>query len=92
MIPQFFTYLKQEFTNKCLFEIAPRLTNLAKNPVEKGNIGGIGTKTHKTTVVGDTVGDPFKDAAVPSLDFLMNPIGSMATLFATSFITLSLIH
>ncbi len=64
----------------------------AKKYVEKGNLGGIGTKTHEATVVGDTVGDPFKDAAGPSLDFLMNLIGSMAILFASSFMTIALIH
>jgi K(+)-stimulated pyrophosphate-energized sodium pump len=64
----------------------------AKKYVEKGNLGGIGTKTHEATVIGDTVGDPFKDAAGPSLDFLMNLIGSMAILFATSFIIFGLIH
>jgi K(+)-stimulated pyrophosphate-energized sodium pump len=64
----------------------------AKKYVEKGNLGGIGTKTHEATVVGDTIGDPLKDAAGPSLDFLMNLIGSMAILFASSFMTLSLIH
>ena len=64
----------------------------AKKYVEKGNLGGIGTKTHEATVVGDTVGDPFKDAAGPSLDFRMNLIGSMAILFASSFITLALIR
>lgn len=51
---------------------------------------GPGSKTHEATVVGDTVGDPFKDAAGPSLDFLMNLIGSMAILFASSFITFAL--
>jgi K(+)-stimulated pyrophosphate-energized sodium pump len=64
----------------------------AKKYVEKGNLGGIRTKTHEATVVGDTVGDPLKDAAGPSLDFLMNLIGSMAILFASSFMTLSLFH
>ena len=64
----------------------------AKKYVEKGNLGGIGSKTHEATVVGDTVGDPFKDAAGPSLDFLMNLIGSMAILFASSFVTLALFH
>lgn len=64
----------------------------AKKYVEKGNLGGIGTKTHEATVVGDTVGDPLKDAAGPSLDFLMNLIGSMAILFASSFMTLALFH
>ena len=49
-------------------------------------------KNPKATVVGDTVGDPFKDAYGPSLDFLMNLISLMAILFATSFITLSLIR
>jgi K(+)-stimulated pyrophosphate-energized sodium pump len=62
----------------------------AKKYVEKGNLGGPGSKTHEATVVGDTVGDPFKDAAGPSLDFLMNLIGSMAILFASSFITFAL--
>ncbi len=64
----------------------------AKKYVEKGNLGGFGTKTHEATVVGDTVGDPLKDAAGPSLDFLMNLIGSMAILFASSFIAFVLIH
>jgi K(+)-stimulated pyrophosphate-energized sodium pump len=64
----------------------------AKKYVEKGNLGGIGTKTHEATVIGDTIGDPLKDAAGPSLDFLMNLIGSMAILFASSFITIALIH
>ena len=64
----------------------------AKKYVEKGNLGGIRTKTHEATVVGDTVGDPLKDAAGPSLDFLMNLIGSMAILFASSFMALALFH
>ena len=64
----------------------------AKKYIEMGNLGGIGTKTHEATVIGDTIGDPLKDAAGPSLDFLMNLIGSMAILFASSFITIALIH
>jgi K(+)-stimulated pyrophosphate-energized sodium pump len=62
----------------------------AKKYVEAGNLGGVGTETHAATVVGDTVGDPLKDAAGPSLDFLMNLIGSMAILFASSFIAFAL--
>ena len=64
----------------------------AKKYVEKGHLGGIGTKTHEATIVGDTVGDPLKDAAGPSLDFLMNLIGSMSILFASSFMAIALIH
>ncbi len=62
----------------------------AKKYVEAGNLGGVGTKTHEATVVGDTIGDPLKDAAGPSLDFLMNLIGSMAILFASSFLAYAL--
>ena len=63
----------------------------AKKYVEANHLGGIGTPTHAATVVGDTVGDPFKDAAGASLDVLMNLIGSMVTLFAVSFIAYALL-
>ncbi len=62
----------------------------AKKYVEDGNLGGVGTPLHAATVVGDTVGDPFKDAAGASLDVLMNLIGVVSTLFASSFIALAL--
>ncbi|MCP4335717.1 MAG: sodium-translocating pyrophosphatase [Gammaproteobacteria bacterium] len=44
----------------------------AKKFVEKGNLGGKGTDTHAATVVGDTVGDPFKDTSGPSMNILIN--------------------
>jgi K(+)-stimulated pyrophosphate-energized sodium pump len=59
----------------------------AKKLVEAGNLGGIGSSTHAATVVGDTVGDPLKDAAGASLDVLMNLIGIVSILFASLFIT-----
>lgn len=64
----------------------------AKKFIEQGNgtNGGTGSPAHAAAVVGDTVGDPFKDAAGASLDVLMNLIGSMSTLFAASFIAYAL--
>ncbi len=43
----------------------------AKKYVEAGNLGGKGTETHKATVVGDTVGDPLKDAAGPAINIMI---------------------
>jgi K(+)-stimulated pyrophosphate-energized sodium pump len=44
----------------------------AKKFVEKGNLGGKGSTVHSATVVGDTVGDPFKDTSGPSMNILIN--------------------
>ena len=54
----------------------------AKKYVESGHLGGPGSETHKATVVGDTVGDPFKDAAGPSINTLTTVTGLAASLFA----------
>ena len=62
----------------------------AKKYVEAGHLGGKGTEVHAATVVGDTVGDPFKDTAGPSLNILMDIIGTVALLLATSFIAYAL--
>lgn len=54
----------------------------AKKYVESGNFGGKGSNTHKAAVIGDTVGDPFKDTAGPSLNTLVTVISQIASLFA----------
>ena len=64
----------------------------AKKFIEAGNLGGKGTPTHTAAVIGDTVGDSLKDAAGPSLDIFINLIGTVALLYASSLVTLSLIH
>jgi K(+)-stimulated pyrophosphate-energized sodium pump len=58
----------------------------AKKKVEDGYLGGKGTEVHKATVVGDTVGDPFKDTAGPALNPMikvMNLVGILAAPFTT---------
>jgi len=53
----------------------------AKKYIEKGNYGGKGTEAHKATVVGDTVGDPLKDAAGPSLNILIKMMSMVSIVF-----------
>jgi K(+)-stimulated pyrophosphate-energized sodium pump len=59
----------------------------AKKYVEAGNLGGKGTKEHEAVVVGDTVGDPFKDTSGPSLNILIKLMSIVAVVFGTTFAT-----
>ena len=54
----------------------------AKKFVEKGNFGGKGTDTHSATVVGDTVGDPFKDTSGPAMNILINVMAIVSLVIA----------
>jgi K(+)-stimulated pyrophosphate-energized sodium pump len=54
----------------------------AKKYVEKGNFGGKGSDAHKATVVGDTVGDPFKDTSGPSMNILINVMAIVSLVIA----------
>jgi K(+)-stimulated pyrophosphate-energized sodium pump len=57
----------------------------AKKYIEAGNYGGKGSDTHKAAVVGDTVGDPFKDTAGPSLNILIKLMSVVALVLAPLF-------
>jgi len=55
----------------------------AKKYIEKGNLGGKGSNAHKAGVVGDTVGDPFKDTSGPSLNILIKLMSMVSLVFAS---------
>jgi K(+)-stimulated pyrophosphate-energized sodium pump len=58
----------------------------AKKYIEDGAYGGKGSEAHKAAVVGDTVGDPFKDTSGPALNALIKVVNMIAILFAALFI------
>ena len=62
----------------------------AKKYVESGHEGGKGSDAHKAAVVGDTVGDPFKDTAGPSINTQITVVSLVASLMSTLFLTVHL--
>ncbi len=54
----------------------------AKKWVEEGNLGGKGSEVHKATVIGDTVGDPFKDTSGPSINILLKLMAVVSLVFS----------
>ncbi|WP_132315752.1 V-type H(+)-translocating pyrophosphatase [Pseudobacteriovorax antillogorgiicola] len=59
----------------------------AKKYIEAGALGGKGSEAHKAAVVGDTVGDPFKDTSGPSINILMKLMAILSLVFAPFFVS-----
>ncbi|MBU0552840.1 sodium-translocating pyrophosphatase [Myxococcota bacterium] len=62
----------------------------AKKYVEEGNLGGKGSKAHRATIIGDTVGDPFKDTSGPSLNILIKLMTMVAIVTAGLSVSFSI--
>ena len=61
----------------------------AKKFIEAGNYGGKGSEAHKAGVIGDTVGDPYKDTSGPSINILLKLMSMVSIVFVTSFLALN---
>ena len=61
----------------------------AKKYIEEGHHGGKGSEAHRAAVVGDTVGDPFKDTSGPSINILIKLMTVVALVFAPLFLLIS---
>ena len=62
----------------------------AKKHIESGNFGGKGSDCHRATVVGDTVGDPFKDTAGPAINILIKLLSIVSIVFASVVVGFSI--
>jgi K(+)-stimulated pyrophosphate-energized sodium pump len=58
----------------------------AKKYIEAGHHGGKGSDCHKAAVVGDTVGDPFKDTSGPAMNILIKVMTIVSLVFASAFV------
>jgi len=74
-----------------LMSNAGGLWDNAKKLIETGEFGGKGSEAHKAAVVGDTVGDPFKDTAGPSLNTMITVMSLVASLFAALIVNYNLV-
>ncbi len=79
------------FVLACMMSNAGGAWDNAKKYIEAGHHGGKGSDCHKAAVVGDTVGDPFKDTSGPSINILIKLLSVVAIVFAPVILAFSLI-
>jgi K(+)-stimulated pyrophosphate-energized sodium pump len=79
------------FTLACMLNNAGGAWDNAKKYIEKGHHGGKGSEAHKAGVVGDTVGDPFKDTSGPSLNILIKLMSMVSVVMAGLTVAYSLL-
>jgi K(+)-stimulated pyrophosphate-energized sodium pump len=58
----------------------------AKKFIESGAFGGTGSESHKAAVIGDTVGDPFKDTSGPAMNIVIKVMTIVSLVFASAFV------
>ena len=80
----------------CGFSVAVFMSNAggawdnAKKYIEAGHHGGKGSEQHKAAVIGDTVGDPFKDTSGPALNILIKLCSTVSIVFSTLIVNCNL--
>ena len=75
-----------------LMSNAGGLWDNSKKFIESGNYGGKGSDAHKAAVIGDTVGDPFKDTSGPSINTQITVVSLVSSLMSGLFLAFSLVH
>ncbi|OHD71608.1 MAG: sodium-translocating pyrophosphatase [Spirochaetes bacterium RBG_16_49_21] len=83
--------LASGFAIACMLNNAGGAWDNAKKYIEKGHHGGKGSAAHKAGVIGDTVGDPFKDTAGPSLNILLKLMSMVSVVFSGVVVKYSMV-